>query len=266
MTANPNPWRRSAQPLVIAHQGHSIAFPGNTMPAYRAAIELGAEMIEADVQRTCDNHLVMLHDGTLDRTSNGTGPIRDATWDEVRALDAGSWKGAEFRGTRIPTAEDLLDLAREAGIPLCLEVKAPDDPEAIAIADALVTLLIKKDALGWAFVSSYHHPALAHARRRVADVLVAPERLPDDLPADPPECLRQARALEAPAIQHRHSLLTAEVIATLHDADIAVWAWTPNLEDEIRACAKLGADGIMSDDVVALRAAVDRPRRRGAGR
>jgi len=90
------------RPLVIAHRGHSIALPENTLEAYRRAIELGAEMIEADVHLTRDGTLVMIHDYVLNRTTSGRGRVRDATWEEIQRLDAGSWKDSQFRGLQGP--------------------------------------------------------------------------------------------------------------------------------------------------------------------
>src|SRR4051794_34792169 len=86
-------WIRPCDPLRIAHRGHIVECPEQTMEAYRAAIDLGGEMIEADVQRTRDGVLVMLHDETLDRTTDGHGPVSERDWEEVAALDAGRWFG-----------------------------------------------------------------------------------------------------------------------------------------------------------------------------
>ena len=82
-----NPWLREDRPLSVAHRGHSIAYPENTLEAYRKAIELGVEMIECDVNITRDGKLVMMHDPTLNRTTNGTGNVSAATWEEIQGLD-----------------------------------------------------------------------------------------------------------------------------------------------------------------------------------
>lgn len=257
-----NAWLRPDRPIVIAHRGHSIAVPENTIASFRRAIELGAEMIEADVHLTRDGQLIMLHDDTLDRTTTGRGPARDATWDEIRALDAGSWMAAEFRGLSVPTTQEFLDVAEEAGILVCLEIKGADEVEAEAIAQALVTEVLRRDALGSMFISSYHHRALALAKRAAPDLLLAPERLPDDLPADPPEALRQARALDTPVLQHLYTHITDSLVETLHDAEIAVWSWTVNRAEDIARSIELEVDGVMGDDVVALVATVERLRPR----
>jgi glycerophosphoryl diester phosphodiesterase len=247
-----NAWVRPNRPLVIAHRGHSIAVPENTLEAYRRAIELGAEMIECDVNMTRDGELVMIHDWTLDRTTNGSGRVGEVTLDELTRLDAGSHLGPEFRGLRVPTTADTIELAREAGILMCFEVKGETRANFKRVAEALVGMLSERGALEWAFMSSYDHDALAEARARVPDVLLAPERLPDDVPAEPQEAVRQATALGAPVLQNHWRYLTPQLVGALHARDVAVWAWPTTDEAEIEASHAAGVDGLMGDDVAAM--------------
>ena len=107
-----NPWLRPTRPLIIAHRGHSVEAPENTTRAYRRAIELGAEMIEADVNISRDGRLVMMHDATLDRTTNGEGPVSSATWNELAELDAGRWFGKDFAGTEAKVPNDPIRFLR----------------------------------------------------------------------------------------------------------------------------------------------------------
>src|SRR5512141_3171096 len=124
-----NPWLRPNRPLSVAHRGHSIEYPENTLEAYRKAIELGIEMIECDVNITHDGKLVMMHDATLDRTTNGEGRVSTATWDDIQQLDAGGKFKPEFSGVRIPSTEETLLLYKEAGILSCFEVKGANADE-----------------------------------------------------------------------------------------------------------------------------------------
>src|SRR5215510_7931942 len=103
-----NPWLREYRPLSVAHRGHSIAYPENTLEAYRKAIELGVEMIECDVNITSDGKLVMMHDSTLNRTTNGSGRVSGAAWTDIQGLDAGGKLKPEFAGVRVPSAEETL--------------------------------------------------------------------------------------------------------------------------------------------------------------
>src|SRR5882672_765563 len=111
---------------VSAHRGASGYAPENTLAAFRLAAELGADMIEFDVHLTADDRLVVLHDDTLDRTTSGSGYVRDHTWDEICRLDAGGWYAPQFAGQRVPLLEDVLSWAREAGMPLSIEMKRPN--------------------------------------------------------------------------------------------------------------------------------------------
>jgi glycerophosphoryl diester phosphodiesterase len=255
-----NPWRREYRPLTIAHRGHSLALPENTRLAYEKAIELGVEMIECDVNITSDGVLVMMHDWSLDRTTNGAGRVSDCTLDEIQRLDAGSQFNPEFAGAPVPLTEDTLLLYREAGIYGCFEVKGQDEAEAKRIASALVDLFVKHDALSYALMSGYDHNALALAKQKVPELILAPERLPDHQPADPPEAVRQAQALGSPILQHEYRVQNQAVMDALHAVNVAVWSWTVNSEQSLIDSINLGTDGLMGDDVVTMLSVLNRMR------
>jgi glycerophosphoryl diester phosphodiesterase len=244
-----NTWLREERPLAIAHRGHSIAYPENTLEAYRKAIELGVEMIECDVNITRDGELVMMHDPTLERTTTGSGQVSAATWKEIQQLDAGGKFKPEFLGARVPSTEETLLLYKETGILSCFEVKGANADESNRIALGLVDLFMKHDMLDKAFMSSYHHEALQLAKSKCPELLLAPERLPDDAPADPPEAVRQAKSFPAPVLQHQYTVLTAEVVRVLHENEIAVWSWSTTDEASLAFSIELGADALMGDDV-----------------
>jgi glycerophosphoryl diester phosphodiesterase len=258
-----NPWRRT-RPLAIAHRGHSIEYPENTTAAYKRAIELGAEMIECDVNITRDGALVMMHDPTLDRTTNGTGRVNQATWDELQRLDAGSKFNPRFKGTPIPLTRDTLQLYREAGIFGCFEVKGGNVETAKQIAEVLVDLMVELGVLETNLMSSYYHEAMALAKNKVPELMLAPERLPDDAPPDIPELLRQAKALNSDIMQYQHTVLVPEVVTALHENNIALWSWTTNDEASLSYSIDLGADAVMGDDVVTMLAVLNRMRPNGA--
>jgi glycerophosphoryl diester phosphodiesterase len=98
--------------VAISHRGEHLERPENTLPAFKEAIRVEADFIEVDVQTTKDGKLVLSHDGTVDRCTNGTGKVSDMTFDQVEALDAGIKKGPQFAGTKVPTLDEVLDLAR----------------------------------------------------------------------------------------------------------------------------------------------------------
>ncbi|WP_334173428.1 glycerophosphodiester phosphodiesterase [Sinomonas sp.] len=143
----------SQRPLVYAHRGASAAFAEHTRAAYLQALEEGADGVECDVHLTRDQHVVLLHDPNLDRTSNGTGAVADRTLDELRELDFSSWKGAripvEFGAVsqQLLTLPELLDILSAAGreIGLAIELKHPS-PYQLRLEDTVLAVL---EARGW---------------------------------------------------------------------------------------------------------------------
>jgi len=245
-----NPWRRSA-PLAVAHRGQRATFPEQTLEAYVEAIRLGADGIETDVQQTRDGRLAMLHDLTVDRTTDGSGPIAALDWAEVQRLDAGSWYGDRFAGARIPSLEETIELVVGAGLMLCVEIKgtAADAPRT---AVAVARLIHERGLLDQVFISSFDHAALAAARDEVGSPLLAPERLPEAGPPDPDVAVAQAAALDAAVLQHRWEDLTPDVVAALHASGSAVWSWPVDTLESIRRSVELGCDGVIGDDVPLL--------------
>lgn len=116
---------------VIAHRGLSLEYPENTLPAILAARDAGADVIEIDIQLSKDGVPVVFHDDTLERTSNGTGPVASRTVRDLKRLDAGRWKGPQHAGTSIPTLQEVLD-ATGGTIPLLLDLKADGMGAAVA--------------------------------------------------------------------------------------------------------------------------------------
>ena len=109
-----NYWTQSTKNIyVAAHRGWSTKYPENTMEALKAAIDLGVDQIEIDVRVTRDNELVVMHDPTVDRTTNGTGLVCDKLLSEMKALDAGSYMGEEFKGLRVPTFSEVMELVKD---------------------------------------------------------------------------------------------------------------------------------------------------------
>ncbi|UNK16778.1 glycerophosphodiester phosphodiesterase [Paenibacillus sp. N3/727] len=111
------------QIINFAHRGASGVCPENTMSAFRKALELGATGIETDVQMTKDGKLILIHDETVLRTTGEQGFVKDYTFEEIQKLDAGSWFSEEFRGERLPALEELLELTKDRGTIVNIELK-----------------------------------------------------------------------------------------------------------------------------------------------
>ena len=123
MLSRPEAARARVQ--VLAHRGASAYAPENTMSAFKLAIEQRADWLEMDVQQTRDGQLVVFHDLRMDRTTNGSGALRDLTLEQVRQLDAGSWFGPRFAGERVPTFDEVVALAQQQNVRIFPEVKDP---------------------------------------------------------------------------------------------------------------------------------------------
>lgn len=120
-----NYWTQSKKNIyVAAHRGDSTSFPENTIEAFKAALEANVDQIETDVRCTKDGVLVLIHDETVDRTTNGTGKVSSFTLKQIKSLDAGSFKGEQFKGLKVPTLEELMELIKDhPTITLDIELK-----------------------------------------------------------------------------------------------------------------------------------------------
>lgn len=108
---------------LVNHRGLSPGFPENTVAAFKNSVALGVDVIEIDLRPTRDGHVVVMHDDTVDRTTDGTGPVRDLTLEEIKALDAGSYVSAEFAGEEVPTLDEALEAVKGTGVRLLLDIK-----------------------------------------------------------------------------------------------------------------------------------------------
>ena len=134
-------WNRESREniMIVGHRGIRNLYPENTLVSFRAALELRLDLIEFDVHFTKDKTLVVCHDGTIDRTTNGTGRIRDMTLQELQSYDAGIVMGEQFAGEYIPTLEEVLELMANADYEVLLNVEIKDyDHE---VVDATIAML-----------------------------------------------------------------------------------------------------------------------------
>ncbi|QEE29816.1 glycerophosphodiester phosphodiesterase family protein [Terriglobus albidus] len=157
---------------VIAHRGEHLHHPENTLAAFQAAIDVGADYFELDVRTTSDGKLVLMHDSTLDRTTNGTGEVHKHTFDEIRALDAGSKFSPAFAGTKVPTFEEALDLAH-GKINIYVDTKYADPQQ-------LVDTIVKHDMQDHVVI--YGNPFFLYDVRKIRPSLkVMPEAITSDI-------------------------------------------------------------------------------------
>lgn len=224
-------------PLVIAHRGASGTCPENTLAAFRRAAALGAPMVELDVQLTRDREVVVMHDRTLDRTTDGTGPVCERVLAEITGLDAGTWFGPAFRGERVPTLTQVL-----GAIPMAVNVELKPAGED-GLEPRTLAAVETAGALGRVVFSSFDPAALVRMRELSAAAEVAV--LWDEGPL--PEALRLAERVGARALHLRNERVTPEALAIAASAGLPLRVWTVNDAAEFRRLAAVGVNGVFTD-------------------
>lgn len=161
-------------PFIIAHRGGDLA-PENTIPSFEAADAMGARMVEFDVQLSADNRLVVIHDETIDRTTNMKGTVKDFTLADLRLMDAGNWFNPAFAYTQIPTLDEVIDFCSRHKILMNLEIKASDDREQnLRIAKAVCGRLKNDSSIhSQILVSSFDKRCLFEVRKHLPDIGMA---------------------------------------------------------------------------------------------
>ncbi len=154
-------------PMVVAHRGFSGKAPENTIAAFTMALEAGVSMIELDVQVSKDNHVVVIHDPTIDRTTDGEGKVSELTLAELKKLDAGSWFHVKYKDERIPTLVEALELiAPNALINIELKSTRIIRKADTHIADATVEVVRKMDLLERVLFSSFNHKLMKYIKEQ----------------------------------------------------------------------------------------------------
>ncbi len=220
------------------------------MAAFERAVELGADALELDLHLTRDNELVVIHDDTLDRTTDGLGPVYERSLEELKRLDAGRWFGEGFAGERVPTLAEVLQ--RFAGkVPLALEVKAGSTffP---GIEEKVISALRRHSAIGQTAVASFDHYALQRLKEieptlRTVALLVG----------RPVSIAALAGDAKADAVALESSLVTKTEVEACRAAGLQLVVWVVNEPAQMRHFIELGVDGIITDRPDLLRMALN---------
>jgi glycerophosphoryl diester phosphodiesterase len=233
-------WRT---PAVIGHRGASAAAPENTLAAFQRAVELGADAVELDVKLSRDGALVIMHDETVDRTTDGKGKVCDLTLADFKRLDAGSWKGPQFAGERVPTLAEVFEAVGQRlwiNVELTNYYAGRDN-----LVPAVVGLIQKMSMQRRVLLSSFDPFNLRRARQLDASLPLA--QLTSH---DMARYLREAWL--APLCPHdaRHpdvAQLKQKGVAWYHRRHYRVNVWTDNDPGEMREFVRQGVDGLITD-------------------
>jgi len=245
------------RPLVIGHRGFCKIAPENTLPSFQFAVTAGADLVELDYHHTKDGVPVVIHDPTLDRTSDartvwGTTNIEvsSKTLDEIKTLDAGSWFNAKYKGTRFPTLVEALDTIQGAGGMTVIEHKAGD-------AATCVKMLREKNLINRVVVHSFHWDYLRDFHKLAPEqVLIAlgpPSAHDDGKKLSTMEKFLSAKWLDGmkdtdARVIHWNQMVTKESVAEAHKRGLKVWIYTiddPALANQL---LDMGVDGLTSNN------------------
>lgn len=221
--------------MIIAHRGASGEFPENTLAAFRAAIDAGAQMCELDVQLSADGVAMVIHDDTVDRTTGRRGAVGAMSVAELQRLDAGRKFGAAFAGERIPTLEEVLGLVKGR---CALNVELKD----AGVKGEVCRLLRAHDALAETIVSSFQWQSLAAARE-----LEPALRLGVLADRRAGAMLQAAIELRATSVNPRYDMVRPALVERAHRAGLKVLVWTIDKAARMRQMMAMGVDGIMTN-------------------
>ena len=224
--------------LNIAHRGASEYAPENTFAAFDMALDMGVDHVELDVHFSRDGHIVVTHDDTLDRTTDGSGPVAGLTLAELRKLDAGSWFGAEYAGERIRSLAEMFERYK-GQMHFHIEIKARAEGLASRVAD----MVRAYDLISDVTITSFWRPWLDEVREYAPEmatgwlVPLGPVAWDDSI-------IEQAAALGLNQVCPRADITTPELVSALHERGFVVRCHGVYSEDLMRHVVDCGADGM----------------------
>jgi glycerophosphoryl diester phosphodiesterase len=228
-------------PVTAAHRGYSSVTPENTLAAYAAGMRTGAEYVEIDVHTTADGVPVVMHDQTVNRTTDGVGDVARLQSSYVTGLDAGSWFNPAFAGQQAPTFAEMLDLMGTGSSDMLLEVKGPETREEV---HRIVDMVVEAGLDDRVVLQSFDENVLRYAYERAPQIPLG--LLRGALDADP---VATARALHATYYNPSGGALATRpsVVEDLNAAGIGVFVWTINSANDWARFAELGVEGVITD-------------------
>lgn len=234
------------QPIVIGHRGASGEAPENTLAAFALAFEQGAEGIELDVQITKDGEIVVCHDLTLDRTTNGSGLICEHNWEELNSLDAGIWFSQAFTGERIPHLRQVFELVPRGHL-INVEVKHAYEGRMVK---ALLAFLDEMDRWEDIVISSFDHKLIheiKQAQPKAKVGLLYAANLIDHA------AYAKQLGVDVFSLHPYHQCINKEDVVAAEAAGLAVYPYTANDVADYKRLIAAGVTGIITDYPARLR-------------
>lgn len=229
----------------VAHRGATAYTPENTIAAFDLAVDMKADYIEIDVQRSKDGELVLIHDTTVDRTTDGTGKVGDLTLEQLRSLDAGSWKGEQFAGEPIPTFEEILD-HYHGKIGILIELKAPELYPGIEeqVAAALIERNLHKPQNEKIIIQSFNFESIKKMDQLLPKV---PIGVLTSNRADTTLQALQEFSTYADWFNPSYGIVTEELVNQVHSLGMQIGSWTVRSKEAADFLFEMGVDAIISD-------------------
>ena len=224
----------------VAHRGASGNYPENTLLAFQKALEIGVDEVELDLYLTKDDHLIIMHDSTVDRTTDGTGAISELTLAEIKALDAGGVFGEQFRGERVPTWEEALELVQgKVGLNVHLkEGGNPDGHYERKVAKALSDFHMVEDSI--LTCSDASVGIFADIDSRIECRIFRANRTPE-------EYIRKSVEMGLRTMQPGRDITTRDFIQKAHAAGRIVHVFYADTPEDMCAYIEIGVDGILTN-------------------
>ena len=235
--------------LIEAHRGNSVSAPENTLEAIRQAIDAGVDRVEIDLQFSKDQQLIVIHDDTVDRTTNGTGHVSELSYDYIKTLDAGSWKNSKFKGEKVPLLSEVFELCKEKAM-VNIDLK-----NATAVPSMVKTIFEMNMENEVAITGKI--PEATNAIRKLGGNITmfyesSPEFNAIRSSGKNNEAIQmaitQARKAGLPGFLFHAGWITKDIVYKAHLHGLAINVYDVNTPEQTSEMIAAGVDGIMTDD------------------
>jgi glycerophosphoryl diester phosphodiesterase len=232
----------------VAHRGASEYAPENTIAAFDKAVEMEADYIELDVQRSKDGELVIIHDKTVDRTTNGSGYVKDLTIEQLESLDAGSWMSDQFSGEKIPTFDEILD-KYQGKIGILIELKAPELYP--GIEESVAQKIKERDLYNFQYddktiIQSFNFESMKKMNALLPKVRIGV--LTSSLAHTTEQALKEF-TVYADYFNPNYEIVTEDLVNQVHSQGMKISPWTVSNQKSAEFLLNMGVDAIIRDSL-----------------